>query len=249
MEILRALENESEYTLENSGITFQQLEDLFVKINYHFEIVQTRSYRDFTYDEHKKIISRTRLLDRVEIWEGTIFHGKYKVRTLVWPGCEHCLFLDGGDYGCSREWFFTRDDGITFYLSDLTLHEIVHHHIFRTLDPVELLNFFNLVVGKSYKTETNGEEYWCLRTMTTTIQPYLDETQYDPVETSWGTLRHHRSADTIILSSNNRNLFPGELQGYPLKPDLRTISWEYLHARYELVSSKIPTDAELEKEW
>jgi hypothetical protein len=175
---LQSIIKTDEDTLVSLGITFEQLEDFFEKIKFHFAHYANKDEKpNVTLSEEEK-----NLINSFKIggsgwcgWGNSCceLFGNFVVFRVVWGGAETCPFqskLDkryhGYEYG-DRDWIFLNRNTLkAIHIGDLLFHQITKHHFFQSptstyrVDPTTLINFFSLAPGVSYKTDISTKQKW-----------------------------------------------------------------------------------------
>jgi hypothetical protein len=175
---LQSIIKTDEETLTSLGITFEQLENFFEKIKFHFAHYANKADKpNVTLSEEEKALINSLKIGGSE-WCGwgnscCELFGNFVTFRLVWGGAETCPFqskLDkryhGYEYG-DKDWIFLNRNTLkTIHIGDLLFHQITKHHFFQSptstyrVDPYTLINFFGLVPGVSYKTDIITKEKW-----------------------------------------------------------------------------------------
>jgi len=153
-------------TLDNFGITFNQLNVLFDAIKKNFKDAPSYKMESNEIDIMKKYHDHISTVGTSSL----IFDKKFVVVNIEWMGAEKCPFqsLDdkkyyGHEYG-STDWFFLKKEtGKSMHIGDLLFHQIIQHHFFQSplsdyrVDPEKLINFFDLKPGVDFLTTFSSE--------------------------------------------------------------------------------------------
>lgn len=167
-----------EKILQSHGITFDQLQNFFEKIRYHF-YKQIENSKKYYMTKNEKILTNNLKIGGSGWCQRSydcskIFGGKLIVAIVIWGGAETCPFqskLDkcyhGYEYGDS-DWIFIRPDtNEAMHIGDLLFHQINVHHFFQSpascyrVDPEKLIKFFNIQPNVDYTTEFDIKTEWC----------------------------------------------------------------------------------------
>lgn len=180
---LRELIKTDEQKLSNNGITFEQLNNFFEKIKYHFlRKISSRNTIFRSTEEEDKIFEKYDLgqcgWSCWGIKAARIFQNKLLAIRITWGGAESCPFQSvhdtryhGYEYG-SHDWIFIKKQNgkcvDSMHISDLLFHQIVCHHFFQSpsspyhVDIEKLVNFFNLRSNIDYANDLVYENVWRL---------------------------------------------------------------------------------------
>jgi hypothetical protein len=184
-ENLQELIAADEHAVASRGITFEQLRDFFSKLKYHFWNALACDLSDEESQQVEMFLDDSVCFsnDRVRHWclqgdeKKRIFcsssakaNNRLTVLYYAWGGAEKCQFQAVNDtyygyqYG-SLDWIFIKD-GKVMHIGDLLFHSIAEHHFFQSskspyrVDPVELIEFFNIKPDVVYKPILREVRIW-----------------------------------------------------------------------------------------
>lgn len=163
-------------TLQSHGITFEQLNNFFSKIKYHFykRLNDNKKYK--LTDNEKKIlhnyVGKSGWCQRY-FHCAKIFDDQFIVALIGWGGAETCPFqsqLDkkyhGYEYGESDWIFIKTNTNETIHIGDLLFHQINVHEFFQSpsspyrVEPKKIIEFFSLKSEINYATDLNISQIW-----------------------------------------------------------------------------------------
>ena len=178
---LQTIINTDTQTLANAGITFNQLEDLFVtfkllakkhksSFSHYPDII--KKYFDDKSDNFFKLNKSGWCCWCMSYHQFEMFGSKYFVIRYTWGGAETCPFQSvedkkyhGYEYG-SHDWLIWNLDSSKFmHIGDLLFHQITAHQFFQApgsayrVEPAKLIELFGLKPGVEYKVPIKEVKY------------------------------------------------------------------------------------------
>jgi hypothetical protein len=207
------------------GITFEQLEKFFDKVESHYENNEKTKISDteakMLSDEFKSIDT-----DGWCLWgcsKAKIFNDTLTVIKVTWGGAEQCTFQStndknyhGYDYG-SHDWFFIKGDKI-MHIGDLLFHQIVKHHFFQSpeskyhVDIDKLIEFFGLTKNTDYSTTiTKGRVLKLEKCLSR--EEFTQENIEGMKHEINGENEFYYNDTTVFIVVNNKNTIPFKING------------------------------------